>query len=31
MHCIMKWLNSQQQTNKQTCPACRAEWHFRGE
>ncbi|TFJ82031.1 hypothetical protein NSK_006699 [Nannochloropsis salina CCMP1776] len=29
MHCIMKWLNSQQNANKQTCPACRQKWEFR--
>ena len=25
-----QWLNSQQNANKQTCPACRAAWEFRG-
>ena len=30
MHCIMKWLQSQQ-TNKQNCPVCRQGWGFREE
>lgn len=27
MHCIMKWLNSQQV--RQLCPMCRQEWKFK--
>ena len=27
MHCILKWLNSQQL--QQLCPMCRQEWHFK--
>uniref|UniRef100_A0A8C5X8U6 Anaphase-promoting complex subunit 11 n=1 Tax=Malurus cyaneus samueli TaxID=2593467 RepID=A0A8C5X8U6_9PASS len=27
MHCILKWLNSQQV--QQHCPMCRQEWKFR--
>ncbi|VDQ08960.1 unnamed protein product [Trichobilharzia regenti] len=27
MHCIIKWLNSQQMA--QQCPLCRQDWRFR--
>ncbi|XP_031140313.1 anaphase-promoting complex subunit 11-like [Sander lucioperca] len=27
MHCILKWLNSQQV--QQQCPMCRQEWKFK--
>ena len=29
MHCIVKWLESQQNVNQQ-CPMCRADWVFGG-
>ena len=28
MHCILKWLKSQQSGQEQ-CPLCRAEWRFK--
>ena len=29
IHCIVRWLDAQQQGGKQQCPMCRADWAFR--
>lgn len=29
MHCIVKWLQTQQNATQQ-CPMCRADWKYRG-
>ncbi|CAG0891969.1 unnamed protein product [Darwinula stevensoni] len=29
IHCIMKWLSSQQMAAAQLCPMCRQGWRFR--
>lgn len=29
IHCILKWLESRQNSGRQACPMCRAPWEFK--